>query len=74
MNESIDLITRLWTEEEPFEYDGKYFNSTVYDPMPDRRLWFHMRPYQKPHPPIAVAGTSPRSETLSVAGEKAGGR
>ena len=70
MNESIDLITKLWTEEEPFEYDGKYFNSTVYDPMPDRRLWFHMRPYQKPHPPIAVAGTSPRSETLSVAGEK----
>ena len=28
-----------------------------------------MRPYQKPHPPIAVAGSSPSSQTLEVDGE-----
>ena len=70
MHESIDLILKLWTSDEPFEYEGKYFKSTVYEPMPDRKLAFHMRPYQKPHPPIAVAGTSPRSETLEIAGQK----
>lgn len=69
MRESIDLILKLWTEDEPFEYKGKYFNSTVYAPMADRKMWFHMKPYQKPHPPIAVAGSSPRSETLETAGE-----
>ena len=29
-----------------------------------------MQPYQKPHPPIAVAGVSSRSDTLVYAGEK----
>ena len=70
MIESIDLILKLWTEDEPFEYTGKYFNSTVYEPIPDRQLWLHMKPYQKPHPPIAVAGTNPRSPTLALAGER----
>ena len=31
---------------------------------------FHMWPYQNPHPPIAVAGTSARSSTLELAGER----
>ena len=31
---------------------------------------FHMRPYQQPHPPIAVAGGSVRSSTLAMAGAR----
>jgi alkanesulfonate monooxygenase SsuD/methylene tetrahydromethanopterin reductase-like flavin-dependent oxidoreductase (luciferase family) len=30
----------------------------------------HLRPYQLPHPPIAVAGVSPSSPTLRLAGER----
>ena len=30
----------------------------------------HIRPFQKPHPPIGVAGVSAGSETLKVAGER----
>ena len=30
----------------------------------------HVKPYQLPHPPIAVAGVSPRSDTLLLAGER----
>ena len=29
-----------------------------------------MKPYQKPHPPIAMGGVSPRSDTLVLAGER----
>ena len=29
-----------------------------------------MKPYQKPHPPIALAGSSARSDTLIFAGER----
>ncbi len=29
-----------------------------------------MKPFQKPHPPIGVAGVSPKSETLFLAGER----
>ena len=33
-------------------------------------LRVHLKPYQKPHPPIGVAGVSPKSDTLVLAGER----
>ena len=68
MNESIQVILKIW-EGEPFHYDGKYFGTTLPEARPESRLGFHMKPYQQPHPPIAVAGTSARSETLEMVGE-----
>ena len=38
--------------------------------MADIGLRFHLKPYQKPHPPIGVAGVSASSETLVTAGER----
>ena len=70
MRESIDVILKLWTEEAPFDYQGSYFQVRAPSPVPGVELGFHMKPYQKPHPPIAVAGISPHSETLEVAGER----
>ena len=32
-------------------------------------LKFHLKPLQQPHPPIGVAGLSPKSDTLEMAGE-----
>ena len=69
MLESIDIILKLW-EGEPFKYKGKFFNATLPEPVPEARLGFHMTPYQKPHPPIAVAGSSPYSATLEIVGER----
>ena len=67
--ESLDIILRLWTEDEPFEYAGRFW--TVRQPG---RMWEtltpHIKPFQKPHPPISVSGLSPRSETLKIAGER----
>ena len=31
---------------------------------------YHLRPFQSPHPPIAIAGLSPGSENHKLAGEK----
>ena len=69
MRESMEIILKLWTEDEPFEHHGHFFNIKRPEDMPDRALAFHMRPYQKPHPPIALAGVSPSSGSLEVAGE-----
>lgn len=33
-------------------------------------LRVHLKPYQQPHPPIGIAGLSPGSETLKLAGER----
>jgi alkanesulfonate monooxygenase SsuD/methylene tetrahydromethanopterin reductase-like flavin-dependent oxidoreductase (luciferase family) len=66
--ESIEVIQRMWTESGPFEHHGKYWDFTMPADMPEVPLGHFIRPYQDPHPPIAVAGLHERSETLSMAG------
>lgn len=68
MQESIEVILKIW-EGEPFEYSGKFFQTKVSESTANSIFGFHMKPYQKPHPPIAVAGSSPYSGTLEKVGE-----
>jgi alkanesulfonate monooxygenase SsuD/methylene tetrahydromethanopterin reductase-like flavin-dependent oxidoreductase (luciferase family) len=48
--ETLDIVTRAWTEP-TFSYDGAYFQFHNVCLVP--------KPYQKPHPPVRVAATSP---------------
>lgn len=67
--EALDMILRLWTENEPFEWKGKYWTTN----KPDTMYGFlkpHIKPLQAPHPPIGVAGLSKNSDTLKLAGER----
>ena len=48
--ESLDVILKAWTQE-GFSHAGKYFTADTLTVVP--------RPYQKPHPPIWVAATTP---------------
>jgi alkanesulfonate monooxygenase SsuD/methylene tetrahydromethanopterin reductase-like flavin-dependent oxidoreductase (luciferase family) len=66
--EALDIILKLWTHDEPFNYVGKYWQVSQIEPML-RTLRAHIKPFQKPHPPIGVAGVSKGSETLKLAGE-----
>jgi alkanesulfonate monooxygenase SsuD/methylene tetrahydromethanopterin reductase-like flavin-dependent oxidoreductase (luciferase family) len=69
-HDAIDLILKLWSDPEPGHYQAHSWSFDV--PSPDPRIAKHvfLRPYQKPHPPIAVAGVSEKSETLALAGER----
>jgi alkanesulfonate monooxygenase SsuD/methylene tetrahydromethanopterin reductase-like flavin-dependent oxidoreductase (luciferase family) len=67
--EALDIILKLWAAEAPFEYRGEYWSVNRIDTMLDT-LKFHIKPYQKPHPPIGIAGLSPKSDTLEIAGER----
>jgi alkanesulfonate monooxygenase SsuD/methylene tetrahydromethanopterin reductase-like flavin-dependent oxidoreductase (luciferase family) len=67
--EALDVILRLWTEDEPFEHKGKYWNVNKTERMYDT-LVPHIKPFQQPHPPIGVAGLSKTSDTLKLAGER----
>jgi alkanesulfonate monooxygenase SsuD/methylene tetrahydromethanopterin reductase-like flavin-dependent oxidoreductase (luciferase family) len=49
--ESHDLIVRAWTTPEPFNWEGKHWHYRYANVWP--------QPYQKPHPPIWITGTSP---------------
>lgn len=66
--EALDIILKLWASEEPFEYKGRYWTVNRIGTMLDT-LKFHIKPYQKPYPPIGIAGLTPRSDTLKIAGE-----
>jgi limonene 1,2-monooxygenase len=50
MLESLDLITRCWTTEERFDFDGEFFNG--------KGIRVYPKPYQKPYPPMAVASAA----------------
>jgi alkanesulfonate monooxygenase SsuD/methylene tetrahydromethanopterin reductase-like flavin-dependent oxidoreductase (luciferase family) len=68
--DAIDLVLKLWEDPEPGLYEQHNWRFNV--PSPDLSIGkhVHVRPYQQPHPPIAVAGTSPSSETLTMAGAR----
>jgi alkanesulfonate monooxygenase SsuD/methylene tetrahydromethanopterin reductase-like flavin-dependent oxidoreductase (luciferase family) len=68
MRESLAIILRLWSEDQPFTHKGKYWTVS----QPEEMLGVfkpHLKPLQKPHPPIGITGLSPKSDTLRWAGE-----
>lgn len=68
--ESISIMVKFWESDGPFEYKGKYWS--VSRPADSEHLLseYHLKPYQKPYPPIGVTGLSARSPTLSLAGQR----
>jgi alkanesulfonate monooxygenase SsuD/methylene tetrahydromethanopterin reductase-like flavin-dependent oxidoreductase (luciferase family) len=67
--EALEIILRLWTEDGPWTHVGKYWTVNKPDVMFEK-LEFHMLPFQKPYPPIGVAGLNAPSPTLEMAGER----
>lgn len=67
--EAMEILLKLWTEQEPFEYQGDYWKVNAKDLKGDL-LKRHIFPYQQPHPPIGITGLSPGSPTLKLAGER----
>ncbi|WP_420917247.1 LLM class flavin-dependent oxidoreductase [Dictyobacter halimunensis] len=59
--EACTVIRRLWTEAEPFDFDGSYLHL--------RGAFCNPKPVQRPHPPIMIGGRS--SATLRVVAEHA---
>jgi alkanesulfonate monooxygenase SsuD/methylene tetrahydromethanopterin reductase-like flavin-dependent oxidoreductase (luciferase family) len=48
--EACTVLRRLWTEVEPFDFDGKYVQLTG--------AFGNPKPVQRPHPPIMIGGRS----------------
>ena len=67
--DNLDMVLKIWDGLKPGTYESKFWKFTMPEPMEELGFYVHMKPYQKPYPPIAVAGLSPRSDTLVTAGQ-----
>ncbi len=67
--EAIEIMIKLWTEhfDGEWTYEGKYW--TVNNPVDTLGNGPHIRPFTQPHPRIALAGVSPKSESIALAGK-----
>lgn len=74
MVESVDIIHEIWRSDPPYRIHGKYWDVVV-----DQQMQLHLgigpmlKPYQTPHPPLAVSAMSPKSSTARLAGERGWG-
>jgi len=66
--ESLKMMVDLWTIG-PQDRLGEFW-SMGQPHSGIAALGYHLRPFQDPHPPIAIAGLTPGSENHKVAGEK----
>src|SRR5215213_1066922 len=68
--DSINTVLELWDNPTPGTRQAHSWTFTV--PKPDLSIakHVHVQPFQKPHPPIAVAGVSEKSDTLGMAGQR----
>jgi alkanesulfonate monooxygenase SsuD/methylene tetrahydromethanopterin reductase-like flavin-dependent oxidoreductase (luciferase family) len=69
--ESIEMIQRIWASDPPYDFSGTYWTTRIKDTVnPPLNFGWLPKPYQKPHPPIAIPSSSPDSASVKVAGRK----
>jgi alkanesulfonate monooxygenase SsuD/methylene tetrahydromethanopterin reductase-like flavin-dependent oxidoreductase (luciferase family) len=74
MLEAIEIVHKIWASDPPYHISGRYWDVTI-----DQQCQLHLgvgpmlKPYQRPHPPLAVSAMSPNSTTARTAGEQGWG-
>ena len=71
MLESIDTILKLWAQDPPYRIDGRFWKINVENHVyPEFKVGYVPRPFQQPHPPIALSLLTPSSASARTAGER----
>lgn len=71
MMDSLDIMLKIWASNPPYDIKGKYWNVTLKD-----KVWLDLgvgempKPYQLPHPPLALSVSSPNSSSIRVAAQR----
>src|SRR5206468_1216242 len=59
VEESLDMILKMWASDPPYEIQGKFWNISLKKTVDaETGLGYIHKPYQLPHPPIAMPGMS----------------
>jgi len=69
--EAIDAILDLWSHDPPYVHHGEFWNFELRKTVDEESMigYIH-KPYQLPHPPIAIPGTSRNSFSMKLAGRR----
>jgi alkanesulfonate monooxygenase SsuD/methylene tetrahydromethanopterin reductase-like flavin-dependent oxidoreductase (luciferase family) len=71
VDEAMDMILKLWSSEPPYEIEGKFWKISLKKTVDEETgIGYIPKPLQKPHPPIAMPGTSRNSPTMRSAGRQ----
>lgn len=69
--EATDMILELWSAEAPLSIHGEFWNISIENHVDKQAgLGVLHKPYQLPHPPIAMPISSLNSSTAKVAGRR----
>ncbi len=71
MLESIDIVLKLWAQDPPYRIDGRFWKFSLENNVwPEFKVGYIPRPFQQPHPPIALSLVTPDSSSARTAGER----
>jgi len=66
--ESIDTILKIWSQDPPYDIKGKHWHVKITETIvPELGVGYLPKPYQLPHPPIAMSAMSPFSSSVKTA-------
>ena len=68
--EGIDMVVKLWTTEPPFDFKGDFWHIKVEHPVPEMNMGRILRPYQTPHPQVAMSIVKGSSMAARMAGQR----
>src|SRR5687768_5767917 len=69
--EAIDHMLRIWSDEPPYRIEGEFYRtSTERSFDPEIGVGVAVRPWQRPHPPIAITSIRPSSTGPYTAGSR----
>ena len=71
MEEALDAMLELWSTDPPYEISGKHWTIDMKEwTHHDIKLGYVPKPFQQPHPPVAISAMSPSSGSLRFAGQR----
>jgi alkanesulfonate monooxygenase SsuD/methylene tetrahydromethanopterin reductase-like flavin-dependent oxidoreductase (luciferase family) len=68
--EAIDMVLKLWQTEAPFDFKGDFWHIKIENPVPVLGIGTLLKPYQKPHPPLAMSMVKGTSMAARMAGAR----
>lgn len=71
MIECVDMVQKIWESDAPYDIQGEFWNIRIKDSIRlEHGVGGMLKPFQKPHPPIATSVMGAASFMATLAGQR----